>query len=141
VNPIKAEASSSLADHGPGLAIDTGSNTWWAESAKGNGEGQRISVIFEKPVDLAKIGFAIGADGDQFLALPRPKDLHLSWPGATPDQPPGAHDLTARDKPDFQSYDVTANGVLRLDIEIRSVYPGQKGTSAAISDIQFFRRR
>jgi hypothetical protein len=134
VNPAKAEASSSLADHGPALAVDTGSNTWWAESAKGNGEGQRISVTFDKPVDLAKIGFAIGADGDQFLALPRPKDLHLSWQG-------GTHDLTVRDKPEFQSYDLTANGVVRLDIEIRSVYPGQKGTSAAISDIQFFRRR
>ncbi len=139
VNPVKAEASSSLSGHGPELAIDTGSNTWWAEGAKGNGEGQRISVFFAQPVDLGKIGFTIGAAGDQFLALPRPHDLHITMQGPA-DKPPAAKDLSVVDKPDFQNFDLTGDAVTRLDIEIRSVYPGQSGSTCAITDIQFFRR-
>lgn len=139
VNPVKAEASSSLAGHGPELAIDTGSNTWWAEGAKGNGEGQQISVVFAQPVDLGKIGFSIGAAGDQYLALPRPHDLHITLQGPA-DKPPATKDLSVVDKPDFQTFDLTGDAITRLDIQIRSVYPGQSGSSCAISDIQFFRR-
>jgi hypothetical protein len=140
VNPVAAQATSQLRP--AALAIDTGADTSWAESATGNGEGQVVTVTFEQPVDLARIGFVAGTAGKEFLAQPRPRDLHVVFSDPSTGQavPVSTKDITLKDKVDFQVFGVDAKGVTRVDIEIRSAYPGQQGDACAITDIQFFEK-
>jgi hypothetical protein len=141
VNPVKAEATSSQKDHGAGLAIDTGSNTYWAEAAKGNGEGQKLSVTFDPPVDLAKVGFTVGAAGEDFLKSPRPRQVRLAFtPAPGGSVAPPAKELNLKDTAEFQTHDVDAKAVTRVEIEILSTYLGQGGDACAITDLQFFAR-
>ncbi|MGH9282535.1 MAG: NADase-type glycan-binding domain-containing protein, partial [Acidimicrobiales bacterium] len=140
VNPIDPRATSELRP--AGLAIDIGDNTSWAESAPGNGEGQVLTFTFEQPVDLARIGFAPGAAGEEFLAQPRPQDLHVVFSNASTGQavPVATKDLSLKEVADLQFFGVDAKGVTQVDIEIRSAYPGQQGHDLAITDIQFFEK-
>ena len=137
VNPTAAAATSEVAEHPAAHAIDTGSNTFWAEGAEGDGTGQSITVNFPAAFALGKVGVFPGRNGEEFLAHPRPKDIHfelLDGAGASV----GSGDATLEDVADLQLVDVTGNGVQAVRIEIRSVYPGQSGQEAAITDLQFF---
>ncbi|MGH9004687.1 MAG: NADase-type glycan-binding domain-containing protein, partial [Acidimicrobiia bacterium] len=139
VNPNASEASSELTDHPAGHAIDTGSNTFWAEAADGDGTGQSITVRFPAAFSLGKVGIFPGRGGEEFLTQPRPKDIHfelLDAAGASI----GSGDATLDDVADLQLKDVAGEGVSAVRIEIRSVYPGQSGAEASITDLQFFTR-
>jgi hypothetical protein len=137
VNPTGAEASSQLPDHPAAHAIDTGSNTFWAEGAEGEGTGQSITVQFAEPFKVGKVGIFPGRSGEEFLAQPRPKDIHLELlDGAGASL--GAQDATLNDTADLQLIDVSGDGVSAIRIEIRSVHAGQSGQEASITDLQFF---
>jgi hypothetical protein len=137
VNPNAAEATSEVAGHEALDATDTGSNTFWAEGAEGDGTGQAITIRFPAAFSLAKVGIFPGRGGEEFLVHPRPKDVHielLDGAGASL----GGRDATLEDKADLQLVDVSGEGVSAVRIEIRSVYPGQSGQEASITDLQFF---
>ncbi len=137
VNPNAAEATSAVPGHEALAATDKGSNTFWAEAAEGDGTGQAITIRFPAAFSLAKVGIFPGRSGAEFLAHPRPKDVHieaLDGAGASL----GGRDATLEDKEDLQLIDVSGDGVSAVRIEIRSVYPGQSGQEASITDLQFF---
>ncbi|MGH9041110.1 MAG: NADase-type glycan-binding domain-containing protein, partial [Acidimicrobiia bacterium] len=137
VNPTAAAASTELPDHPAAHAIDTGSNTFWAEADPGDGTGQTLTVNFANPFRVGKVGVFPGRDGEGFLAQPRPQDIHIELLDAGGASVGGA-DATLEDIADLQQIDVSGEGVSAVRIEIRSVYAGQSGTEASITDLQFF---
>jgi hypothetical protein len=141
VTPAKIEASSALKNDPPQNAFDGILETFWAEGARGDGEGQSLTVSFAKPTDLARIGLTLGDQGKpQFFAQhPVPKTIDVVFYDAN-----GAvvkrETLTLEQSPGFQKRDAEASAVSRLVITIRSTYPPVKGkkTSAAIAEVELF---
>lgn len=140
VSPFATQASSELAGHPAADAVDTASNTFWAEAAEGDGTGQSIESRFPFAFKLAKVGIFPGRDGAEFLAQPRPKDVHIEFFDAD-DKVLGGKDVTLKDKPELQIVDVSGEGVFGVRIKILSVYPGQRGQEASITELQFIARR
>ena len=135
IHPTGAGATSSLAGHLPGLAMDGYVNTYWAASAADRTPDLRLS--FAAPTDLAEIGFTSGAAGsapaDQFLAQPRPHDVHLVFSDGTTQQ------VTLADQPKAQFFPLTAKQVTFVEIHILSVWPtaGPAPSSVAIAEVEF----
>lgn len=135
-----ASASTSIAGHLPNLAIDKFNNTYWAAAA--SDRGPYLKVSFHDPVDLAQIGFDSGAAGttpaDDFLAQPRPHQVHLVFSNGT------ATDLTLKDEDpkvakNAQFYPIDAKQVTFVEIHIMSVYAtaGASLSSVAIAEVEF----
>jgi hypothetical protein len=138
VHPVAVKASTELKDHPAALATDGISNTFWAESGKGKGEGQALVLTFDPAVDINKVGIYSGASGkpEDFLAQPRPKSLHLIFSDGT------TTDVSLKDTAKFQSFDVKAKLVNKLEVQIASVYSSvQGGQDAAISELEFYTKR
>lgn len=137
VHPVAVTASSELKDHPAALAADGISNTYWAESAKGKGEGQALVLQFDPAVDIGKVGVLSGASGkpEDFLAQPRPKTLHLIFSDGT------TTDLSLKDTAKFQSFNVKTKQITKLEVQIASVYSSvQGGQDAAISELEFYQK-
>lgn len=134
VTPTAARATSSLPGHPAALLIDGVNQTWWAESARGTGIGQRVTVVFKDAVDIDRVGFKVGASTQpaDFTTQPRPRAIHLAFDDGS------TKDLKLKDSPDLQTYGVAARKIKQMTLEIRSVVAGQKGTSAAIAELEFF---
>ncbi len=136
VHPVGASATTSIPGHLPSLAIDTFSNTYWAASA-----GDRAPVLvlrFSGPVDLAEIGFLSGAVGtapqDQFVAQPRPHQVHLVFSNGD------ATDVTLADtnsKTQFNPIDTKQ--VTSVEVHIMSTWApaGAAPSSVAIAEVEF----
>jgi len=135
-----ASASTSIAGHLPNLAIDKFNNTYWAASAKD--PGPYLKVSFHDPVDLAEIGFDSGAAGatpaDEFLAQPRPRNVHLVFSNGT------TTDLTLKDEDpkvakNAQFYPIEAKQVTFVEIHIMSVYAtaGAAPSGVALAEVEF----
>jgi hypothetical protein len=141
VTPSKIEASSALRNDPPQNAFDGILETYWAEGARGDGEGQSLTVSFAKPTDLSRIGLTLGDQAKpQFFAThPVPKTLELVFynaDGAVVKRETVALEQSAA----FQKRDAEANAVSRVVITIGSTYPPVKGakTSAAIAEVELF---
>ncbi len=135
-----ASASTSTAGHLPTLGIDKFNNTYWAAQAKD--PAPYLKVSFHDPVDLAQIGFDSGAAGtaaaDDFLAQPRPHNVHLVFSNGT------TADLTLKDEDpkvakNAQFYPVEAKQVTFVEIHIMSVYApaGASPSSVALAEVEF----
>jgi hypothetical protein len=137
VRPTAAEATSSLSDHSPEAGIDQIKNTYWAEGAPGDGAGQTLVAIFDTPVDLDRVGFTPGASAkpEEFVAQPRPKEVHLVFSDGN------SKDVRLEDKAEFQSFDIEAKQVSRVEIHIVSVYGSLKGQDCSIAEVEFFRKQ
>ncbi len=137
VRPVNAEASSALAGHPGTAAVDGIKNTYWAENAPGDGDGQQLVLTFDPPVHLGKIGFTVGASSkpEEFVGQPRPERVRLRFADGS------MKDLTLADKAEFQQYDLNARNTDRLEIEILSTRRSlQSGTNASIAEIEFWER-
>src|SRR5205085_4476765 len=135
IYPERAEATSSVPDHGPELTVDNAPNTFWSEGAPTRGDGETVFVTFETSVDLGRIGFFSGAQAkpQDFLSQPRPHDVVLTFDGADPKT------IQLKDKPAFQSFDVGAHDVRVVTIRIASVYVSPLGgTATSIGEVEFF---
>ena len=134
VRPTKAEATSSLPGHGPQLAIDGISDSFWAEGARGDGEGQTLVLTFSGPVDLDRMGIIPGTSGkpEDFVAQPRPKQLHLVFSDGS------ASDVTLKDSAKFQTFSIKGRQVSSVQVHVVSVYPALSGNACAITEIEFF---
>ncbi len=135
-----ASASTSIAGHLPTLAVDKFNNTYWG--AQPRDPAPYLKVSFHDPVDLAQIGFDSGAAGtaptDDFLAQPRPHDVHLVFSNGT------TADLKLKDEDpkvakNAQFYPVEAKQVTFVEIHIMSVYAtaGAAPSSVAIAEVEF----
>ena len=135
VHPVSATATTSIPNHPASLAIDTFTNTYWAASAA---DRQPVLIInFSGPVDLAEIGVTSGAAGtapqDQFLAQPRPHQLHLVFSNGY------TTDVTLTDSNKAQFNAIEAKQVTSMELHILSVYApaGAAPASAAIAEVEF----
>ena len=135
-----ASASTSIAGHLPTLAIDKFNNTYWG--AQPSDHKPFLKVSFHDPVDLAQIGFDSGAAGtaatDDFLAQPRPKEVHLVFSNGT------TATLTLKDEDpkvakNAQFYPVEAKQITFVEIHIDSVFAtaGAAPSSVAIAEVEF----
>jgi hypothetical protein len=140
VHATGASASTAIAGHLPNLAIDTFNNTYWAAQAKD--PRPFLKVTFHDPVDLAEIGFDSGAAGatpaDEFVAQPRPHDVHLVFSDGS------TKDLSLKDDDpkvvkNAQFYPVEAKQVTFVEIHIVSVYAtaGASPSSVALAEVEF----
>jgi len=138
VHPVAIKATTEVKDHPAAHATDGISNTYWAEAAKGKGDGQALVLQFDPPVDIGKIGILSGASGkpEDFLAQPRPKTLHLIFSDGT------TADLSLKDTAKFQSFDVKTKQINRLEVQIAAVYSSvQGGQDGAIAELEFYQKR
>ena len=145
IPPAKVDASSSLPDHKPALAVDRVTNTYWAEGAPGDGVGQHLVVTFDHPIDhpirLGKIGFWLGASTkrEDFATEPRPKKVRLHFSKGSKEFT--AKELTLKDSPDFQQYDLNVKDTDKVDIEIVSVNRSpESGSDCSIAEVEFWER-
>jgi hypothetical protein len=135
IYPIGASASTAIAGHPPTLAIDRFTNTYWA--ALPSDRTPTLVLRFAGPQDLAEIGFTSGASGtaptDQFLAQPRPHQVHLVFSDGT------TQDLTLTDSEKAQFNPITARAVTFVEIHVLSVWPtaGAPPSSVAITEVEF----
>ena len=134
VRPTSAEATSSLPDRPPAAAIDGIKNSYWAEGAPGDGTGQTLILVFDPPADIARIGITPGASAkpEEFVAQPRPKELHLVFSDGS------TKDIQLEDKAEFQNFDVDAKQATRVEIHIVSVFGSLQGDACAIAEVEFF---
>ena len=135
VHPVGASASTSIAGHLPGLAIDNAINTYWAASAKD--KAPDLVIRFGGPVDLAEIGFTSGASGtapaDQFVNQPRPHQVHLVFSDGT------TADIALKDDSKAVFYEINAKQVTFVQIHVLSTYlpEGASPSSVAITEVEF----
>jgi hypothetical protein len=131
VHATTVKASGASAGHGGALAVDAFSNTYW--SAPLNTEPHpTLTVGFASGTNVTVMLF-ISGDADNYLAEPRPKELHLVFSnGAT-------QNITLADEAKSQQFDIKgASGITGMTIQIMSVYPSTTGDAVSVSDIEFF---
>lgn len=135
VHATEAAATSSIPGHGPDLARDTFSNTYWA--AKVTDRAPVLVLKFSDPVDLAEIGITTGASGtapqDQFLAQPRPKLVHLVFSNGN------STDITLSDSNKAQFTAIDVKQVKSVEIHVMSTWApaGAAPSSVAITEVEF----
>lgn len=135
VHPARVEASSSIPDHPPEAAVDGAPNTYWAEDGPSAGEQEGLIFMFDRPVDVGRIGFYNGAQTkpQDFLAQPRLRMVRLMFDNGE------AVMLTLKDQAKFQSHTVEIDGVRAVTMLITSVYPSALGgTAASLGEVEFF---
>ena len=140
VTPIGASASTATAGHGPMLAIDRYSNTYWAALASDH--APVLVIRFSGSQDIGAIVFRSGASGpapgDASILQPRPRAIHLVFSNGY------ATDLTLNDQDATQSQtklleDGKAKQVSFVEIHVVSVFPpaGASASSVAITEVEF----
>jgi hypothetical protein len=119
-----------------GLAnlFDGNYNTAWVEGASGNGEGQQVSVSFDRPVTISEIilvnGYAKSSalfqNNGRIATMGIRSSANISG------------DITLLDQQQEQSYDITGlENVEWITFSIGAVYPGAKWQDTALSEIRF----
>jgi Double zinc ribbon len=136
VKAVAATATSAARGHQPALVIDGVKDTAWAEGARDLGLNQKLTIQFDRKVELAQVGITPGASSKekQFLAQPRPREILLLFAG-------GEQTVTLKDAAEFQAFDLPTPGVDRVRLEILSVYSGQSGKDTSIAEVEFFTKR
>jgi hypothetical protein len=139
VNPKFAEASSQLKDHGPNLAFDGASTTYWAPAPAGAGTGEDLEARFEQPVTLREIIIHTGVskNQDEFLKQARPSvlDVELGEAGGGVER----KRLELEDKAGPQTLDLEGKNVSSVRFVVRSSYGAEaKNRHTAILEVEFF---
>jgi hypothetical protein len=141
VTPFSVKATSQLPDHRAELAFDRITNDYWA--------GQRtdgrdmLTVTFDPPIRLGKVGFVVGAltKPELFTAQPRPQKVLFRFFDKSNKKAPEDVKKDLEDVGEFRYYNVDVKKVSRLEIEILTVKPSlQGGVNTAIAEIAFFKR-
>jgi hypothetical protein len=99
--------------------------------------GQSITIRFESPTNVDKIGFL---NGDQdnpaaFLTVGRPASVRLGFPG----KHPYIKTLNLKDSPNFQSYTIKAKAATEVVITVMSVNAAPQTPHVAIAEVEFFK--
>lgn len=137
--PVSASGATSTSaqdGHDAAMAIDQNTLTWWAEGRTGRGVGERLTVHFDRPVDLARITLHDGAAEAQYPFQPRVRGLRLTLRG--PDGVVDERRVRLADVRKRQDVEVSGHGVTSVTLRILSTYAGQKGTAASLAEVGFF---
>jgi hypothetical protein len=92
-------------------------------------------VVFDRPTDLAKVGFDNGAAGKEFPFQPRLRLVEVSYLDG--DRLVARKQFTLRDKPEFQTFDLDGKQVRAATVRVISVYAGQRGSAASLAELAF----
>jgi hypothetical protein len=135
IHPLSAIATSQAPGHPPAQAIDGASNTSWASNAPGAGVGQALTINFDAPSTIDKIGLLIGdQDTPQaYLSEPRPELIHVSFTGSRT-----VKTINLKDSPTFQAFTLKAEKATSMTIRIDSVYASAQGQNASLAEVELF---
>ena len=139
VAPANASASDAAASHPAAAAIDQNLLTWWGAARPGDGSGSTLTMTFERPADIAKIGFHDGAADADFPLQPRVRELEVTLSDERGQV--AAERVTLADKRDLQTFDVKGHGVRSATVRVVSTYAGQKGQATAMAEVSFFTKK
>jgi hypothetical protein len=131
VQSSSVSASSAIAGHPAGRAVDAFVNTYWAASLTKDPQ-PKLTVAFPHAVNVSVMLFASG-DTAAESSEPRPKSLHIVFSNGT------TQDVTLTDTAKSQSVSISgAQGVTGMTIQITAVYTSTIGNAVALSDVEFF---
>jgi hypothetical protein len=141
--PMQANASSashSDPNHGPRLAFDGLSNTFWGNGYGGGGQGVHLEASFTQPRRLLNviITSGISKQPDRYATQARPQILD-----ATVFSSDGTSRTTALhldDAPGPQKLKLRGNNVVRVRLTIRSAYGAAPNRQVCIAEVEFFTR-
>lgn len=79
IQPVSSEASSALGENTADKAIDGQESTSWQEGAVGYGQGENLTLKFEKTYKVKYIALKLGSwkDDDAYSQNNRPKELDI----------------------------------------------------------------
>lgn len=139
VTPAGAKASTAIAGHTALAAIDQSTATSWAEGLEGTGAGAVLTVTFDGVTKVDRIGFHNGAPGKDFPLQPRLRVVRVALIDST--GLVSTTDLELKDTPDFQNYALDGKSATKVTVTIVSVYAGQSGTAASLTDLSFHTKK
>ena len=137
IEPDSESASHSYSGHGPQLAFDEISNTWWGPGISGSGQGEWLQANFQQPVQLLNLVITPGvsAEPDQLSqsALPHVIQAVIT----TSDGGTSTRNITL-DQGGVQTRSFEANNVTSVRFVLQSAYGESASTQVAIAEIEFF---
>ncbi|MFI0409258.1 NADase-type glycan-binding domain-containing protein [Actinomadura sp. 3N508] len=140
VPPNGTTASHSDPNHGPKLAMDGLSNTFWGTGLGGGGQGAFLEASFSQPRRLLNviITSGISKQPDQYATQGRPQILD-----ATVFSSDGKSRTTALrldDAPGPQKLKLRGDNAVRVRLTIRSAYGAAPDRQVCIAEVEFFTR-
>ncbi|WP_329464232.1 NADase-type glycan-binding domain-containing protein [Streptomyces sp. NBC_01431] len=139
VHPTAWKASHSDPKHGPELAFDSYSNTWWGTGLQGDSAGQYLEATFGQPTDLLALLITPGTSkrSGQQSEQARPQEFDLV-----------VTDSSGKAHTSHQS--INDGGVQRIDVRVRdaasvrlilrSAFGTAPDKQVAIAELEFFSR-
>ena len=125
------------APEGAGLLTDDNLDTAWTSAPAADGVGQGFTVTFAEPVDLDRIRIAPGHAKKDFTVTPRPDEVQFVITCARGCEP--TKQVSFGDKAGFKNISITARGVTRIQVQVRSIHG--TGGGVAFAELQFQRKR
>ncbi|MCW2504696.1 MAG: hypothetical protein JWO79_2980 [Actinomycetia bacterium] len=138
LTPASATASDAAPGHPALHAVDKVLNTYWAEGRAGTGTGASLTVTFDGSQTVKQLSIRNGAEGKDFAAQPRLKDIEISLFDKDRTRV-GKQEITVADNDTQQNFDLSADDVASATVKIVSVYPGQRGQAASVREITFYK--
>jgi hypothetical protein len=135
--PQSMAASASDSGHGPTKADDGVSNDFWAPP-KGHGTGEWLEAEFPTAFQLTSIVITSGASDQQaqYLAQARPQTIEVDAADKS-GKIVATKTVTLVDRAGPQTFSISASGVQRVRLTIRSVFGQQGGHFVAIAEVEF----
>lgn len=139
VTPAGAKASTAIQDHTAPAAIDQSTATSWAEGLEGTGAGAVLTVTFDGVTKVDRIGFHNGAPGKDFPLQPRLRVVRVALIDSAGLL--STTDIELKDTPDFQNYALDGKAATKVTVTVVSVYAGQRGTAASLTELSFHTKK
>ncbi|MGW2484812.1 NADase-type glycan-binding domain-containing protein [Streptomyces sp. NPDC001571] len=139
VHPTEWKASHSDPKHGPELAFDSYSNTWWGTGYAGDAEGTYLEATFGQPTDLLALLITPGTSKrtGQQSEQARPQEFDLIVTDTS-----GKQHLSHRSINDggVQQINVRVRDAASVRLILRSAFGAAKDKQVAIAELEFFAR-
>lgn len=140
VPPNASKAAHSDPKHGPQLAFDSLSDTFWGTGYGGGGQGVYLEASFVQPRRLLNVIITSGVSKqpDRYATQARPQILD-----ATVYSSEGKSRVTALqldDAPGPQKLKLRGDNVVRVRLTIRSAYGAAPNRQVCIAEVEFFTR-
>jgi ribosomal protein L40E len=139
--PIDVSASTHLRGHRAAAAFDKNLSSYWAESAPGDGKGQKLTARYHELVDLGRVGFTLGDQSkpQNFVKEPVPRDVRLVFYDRY-GRRVGKTVVHLAHERRFQRFSIDATNVTKVVLTILSVFHVRDGHDAAIAEVEFFEK-
>ncbi|MFG2722424.1 NADase-type glycan-binding domain-containing protein [Streptomyces sp. NPDC048416] len=138
-HPVAWAASHSDPQHGPALAGDSYSNTWWGTGYAGDAPGTYLEATFGQPTDLLALLITPGTSKrqGQQSEQARPQEFDLVVTDSS-----GKQHLSHQVINDggVQRIDVRVRNAASVRLILRSAFGAAKDKQVAIAELEFFSR-